>query len=90
MAEKEPPGTTVVIHGGNYGPSSQQVVCPNCHNRVYTVVKAEVSRRTHIIVILLCVFLCWPCALIPYCIDSCKNKNHYCPSCGSYLGTYYN
>nr|CAD7205195.1 unnamed protein product [Timema douglasi] len=29
---------------------------------------------------------CCPCALIPYCTDSCKNINHYCPSCEGIFG----
>lgn len=30
----------------------------------------------------------WPCAWIPYVMDSCKNANHYCPNCGAFIGTY--
>jgi hypothetical protein len=33
-------------------------------------------------------YRCCPCGLIPYCTDSCKSANHYCPSCGTFLGTY--
>ncbi|GJQ79519.1 hypothetical protein Trydic_g16368 [Trypoxylus dichotomus] len=85
------PGATVVIgQPVNYGPSGQQTTCPHCHNQIRTEVRAETSRKTHIVAILLCVFLCWPCVCVPYCMDSCKNKNHYCPSCSAYLGTYTN
>lgn len=31
-----------------------------------------------------------PCALIPYCVESCQNGNHYCPNCGKFMGTYTN
>lgn len=34
------------------------------------------------------VFRCWPCAFVPYCMDSCQNMDHYCPNCNAYLGTY--
>lgn len=33
-------------------------------------------------------FSCWPFAWVPYVVDSCKNANHYCPSCGAYIGKY--
>lgn len=39
---------------------------------------------------LVSIFSCWPCAWIPYVMDSCKNGNHYCPSCNTYIGTYKN
>lgn len=29
-----------------------------------------------------------PCAVLPYCCTGCQNCNHYCPSCGTFLGTY--
>lgn len=29
-----------------------------------------------------------PCAILPYCMTSCQNGNHYCPNCGSFIGTY--
>lgn len=29
-----------------------------------------------------------PCAIMPYCMTSCQNGNHYCPNCGSFVGTY--
>ncbi|VVD01428.1 unnamed protein product [Leptidea sinapis] len=28
------------------------------------------------------------CCCIPYCSDSAKNSDHYCPNCSRYLGTY--
>lgn len=31
---------------------------------------------------------CYLCCCIPYCMDSCQNGNHYCPNCGTFIGTY--
>ncbi|CAH8575370.1 unnamed protein product [Schistosoma turkestanicum] len=28
------------------------------------------------------------CCLIPFCCDSCKDADHYCPVCNHYLGLY--
>lgn len=33
-------------------------------------------------------FSCFPCCLLPYCIAGCNDTNHYCPSCGHFVGTY--
>lgn len=30
----------------------------------------------------------WPCFWLPYAMDTCKNKNHYCPACNTFIGTY--
>ncbi|KAF2897088.1 hypothetical protein ILUMI_09088 [Ignelater luminosus] len=70
-----------------FGPNPQRVTCPSCRSSITTRVEAESSTRTHIIAALLCLV---SCCCLPYLIDSCKNKNHYCPSCGAYLGAYTN
>ncbi|KAG6448058.1 hypothetical protein O3G_MSEX005316, partial [Manduca sexta] len=70
------------------GPKSTNIVCPSCHATVMTKVEHKSTTKTHIIALFLCLFLCWPCVCVPYCMDSCQNANHYCPNCNSYLGTY--
>ncbi|RZB40666.1 zf-LITAF-like domain containing protein [Asbolus verrucosus] len=75
----------------NYGPVPQPVTCPFCNAKGHSVVKAQASTKTHIIAALLFFFgACCCCCFIPYCVDSCKNKNHFCPQCHAYLGTYQN
>ncbi|KRT82972.1 hypothetical protein AMK59_3187, partial [Oryctes borbonicus] len=73
-----------------FGPRSQAATCPHCRSEILTRVEAETTTRTHIMAILLCAFLCLPCMCLPYCMDSCKSKNHYCPNCSAYLGTHVN
>ncbi|XP_031636269.1 lipopolysaccharide-induced tumor necrosis factor-alpha factor homolog [Contarinia nasturtii] len=70
------------------GPEPSRVTCPSCHASIMTKVQTESSSRTHILALLLCLFLCWPCVCVPYCTDSCQNRNHYCPQCNAYIGTY--
>ncbi|XP_070166770.1 lipopolysaccharide-induced tumor necrosis factor-alpha factor homolog isoform X2 [Polyergus mexicanus] len=70
----------------SFGTESQHVVCPHCHANISTRVETEATMKTHLMALLLCLFVC-PCAPCPYCIDSCQAKKHYCPACGSYLGS---
>ena len=37
---------------------------------------------------LVCVCRCWPCCLIPCCIDSMKKTTHSCPKCNIVLGQF--
>ncbi|KAB0796956.1 hypothetical protein PPYR_11017 [Photinus pyralis] len=70
------------------GPNSQMITCPFCHQLASTRVDVESTTKTHLFALFLCIFLCWPCAPLPYCIDSCKSKNHYCSNCSAFLGAY--
>jgi len=77
-----------VIMAPQVGPDPQMITCPSCRSSVITRIEYEPTTKTHIMAGLLCVFCCWCCVCVPYCVDSCKNGNHYCPSCGAYIGTY--
>ncbi|XP_063240053.1 lipopolysaccharide-induced tumor necrosis factor-alpha factor homolog [Bacillus rossius redtenbacheri] len=92
MHPPPPQQPTVVIVGGGagLGSASTTIQCPSCHATVKTRVEREATTRTHLIALVMCLFVCWPCCLFPYCIDSCKGANHYCPSCGAYVGAYAN
>nr|CAD7434769.1 unnamed protein product [Timema monikensis] len=86
-------GQTIMIVGGatGLGPSPSNIQCPSCHHsmlalRCNTVLHRLLQKHEP----LLSKLRCCPCALIPYCTDSCKNINHYCPSCGAFLGTHQN
>ncbi|KAG8227660.1 hypothetical protein J437_LFUL007856 [Ladona fulva] len=85
-----PIGVTVVstVVAPPLGPDSSRVVCPSCRATVSTRVDQETTTKTHLMCLIMCVFGLWPCCVIPYLMDSCKNTNHYCPSCGAFLGTY--
>ncbi|RZF49105.1 hypothetical protein LSTR_LSTR008391 [Laodelphax striatellus] len=78
-----------VVLEQTFSPFPQRMICPSCHAEVETRVKYRPNTNTHLIALLLC-FLFWPCALYPYCIDTCQDAMHYCSSCGAYLGTYTN
>ncbi|KAG5676618.1 hypothetical protein PVAND_006438 [Polypedilum vanderplanki] len=85
-----PQGTTqvvTVITNAAYGPEPVVIICPSCHQQNQTKLDYESSTKTHLMAFVICL-LCWPCFWMPYAIDSCKDTNHYCSSCGAYLGTY--
>ncbi|XP_038127774.1 cell death-inducing p53-target protein 1 homolog [Cyprinodon tularosa] len=64
------------------------MICPHCRSQVVTVISYKVGCYTWIIVGVLFAFLCWPCCLIPFCCNSCKDVEHSCPQCHNKLYTY--
>ncbi|XP_055319567.1 lipopolysaccharide-induced tumor necrosis factor-alpha factor homolog [Sitodiplosis mosellana] len=71
-----------------FGPDPTAVQCPACGHRVLTRIVYRANIMTHLIAVLCCFLTGFLCCLLPYCIDSCKEAQHYCPACGAYLGTY--
>ncbi|XP_039962512.1 lipopolysaccharide-induced tumor necrosis factor-alpha factor homolog [Bactrocera tryoni] len=68
------------------GPESTQLRCPQCKCTVRTNVKYNSTPKTH----LACTLLAWTCCCccLPYCMNSCRNANHFCPMCDTFIGTY--
>ncbi|XP_067635720.1 lipopolysaccharide-induced tumor necrosis factor-alpha factor homolog [Eurosta solidaginis] len=68
------------------GPQSTQLRCPQCKCVVKTTVRHRSTTKTH----LACLLLTWTgcCCCLPYCMDTCRNANHFCPMCGTFIGTY--
>ncbi|KAJ8925139.1 hypothetical protein NQ315_001321 [Exocentrus adspersus] len=84
--------TVIVTHVAPLalGPQPTSATCPSCHAQIVTTVETEATTKTHLFALLLCLFGCYPCCCIPYCVDSCQSQNHYCPNCRAYLGKYDN
>ncbi|XP_030572352.1 lipopolysaccharide-induced tumor necrosis factor-alpha factor homolog [Drosophila novamexicana] len=90
--QQQPPGSCVLIHTTQpihvpVGRDPTFVRCPTCRNDVVTTIQNTPTGRTHMWALLLCLIGCWPCVCVPYCVDSCKTANHYCPVCNAFIGS---
>ncbi|PVU93469.1 hypothetical protein BB559_003257 [Furculomyces boomerangus] len=61
------------------------IICPNCHQNVVTVIKRKNGGKMALAVIGTAI-VCWPLAWIPLLVKPLKDKKHACPSCGTDLG----
>ena len=73
MATEQVPGDTVTyVQSPSYGHRAVNMICPYCRNSITTNIISENSSLAWIIGGVLCVLCLWPCAIIPFCIDSLK------------------
>lgn len=71
-----------------WGPEPMVVVCPFCRHVTETTIETERSSFAHASAITMFLSGCWPCCVLPYCMESCKNTRHFCPICQQLLGVY--
>ncbi|XP_060655022.1 lipopolysaccharide-induced tumor necrosis factor-alpha factor homolog [Drosophila nasuta] len=89
---QQPTTSCVVIHTTTknqvpVGRDPTFVRCPSCQSDVVTTIQTKPTTRTHAFALGLCFIGCWLCCCIPYCMDSCKSANHYCPVCNAFVGS---
>uniref|UniRef100_T1K2W8 LITAF domain-containing protein n=2 Tax=Tetranychus urticae TaxID=32264 RepID=T1K2W8_TETUR len=80
------PINNVPIHISNeFGPYSQNAVCPHCNQYVVTKTKHVPGLVTWLTCL---VFSYFCCCCLPFCMDSCRNVDHKCPNCKQKIGHY--
>ncbi|XP_022313117.2 lipopolysaccharide-induced tumor necrosis factor-alpha factor homolog isoform X2 [Crassostrea virginica] len=62
--------------------------CPHCQAEIVTATSYETGTFAWIICLVLCFVGCWPCCLIPFCVDGCKDVIHSCANCHQTIGRY--
>ncbi|KAK6184310.1 hypothetical protein SNE40_002022 [Patella caerulea] len=78
----------IVIPTNRWGPDRQTVYCPFCNAHITTYLDYESGALTWLTSGLLCLFGCWPCCPIPFCIPDLQDVKHRCNLCGTTLGIY--
>ncbi|XP_029432092.1 lipopolysaccharide-induced tumor necrosis factor-alpha factor homolog [Rhinatrema bivittatum] len=75
------PATPVVLGSGCLN-TPASTICPSCHCQVITRITHSAGLLAWLICLILILFGCWlGCCLIPFCIESCLDVNHFCPNC---------
>jgi lipopolysaccharide-induced tumor necrosis factor-alpha factor len=82
-----PPGATVVVVDQTmviqrFGLNPSRCTCPHCRADVITRVERMPSASAWLTCTILFIVGCWPCAPIPFCMESMQTAIHSCPSCG--------
>ncbi|BHF67617.1 hypothetical protein SprV_0301064400 [Sparganum proliferum] len=84
-----PAQTIVVTAPQALGHDPAQVFCPGCNSQIVSKVEYEKGTCTWLSCGLIFILggPCF-CCLIPFCIDTCKDAVHTCPTCGRSLGVF--
>ncbi|KAH9490026.1 hypothetical protein Btru_045071 [Bulinus truncatus] len=70
----------------NYDENSVLIICQYCNAVVNTYIRCKPGKLTCAIAAGLCIIGLWPCACLPFCVDSTKDLTHVCPNCDQVVG----
>jgi lipopolysaccharide-induced tumor necrosis factor-alpha factor len=84
------PNNPVIVQPINpafFSDSPMSLTCPNCRANVLTRVDFKNGALPWLICGGLCLLGVWcGCQFIPFCVDSCKDVEHFCPNCNRLIG----
>ncbi|KAM7290325.1 hypothetical protein ISCGN_026970 [Ixodes scapularis] len=83
------PRQCVMTVYSQWGPLPVPVVCPYCKRHVVTTIRSRPGFLTWMLCGSLAALGCvFGCCLFPFCIPSCQDNLHVCPSCNRILGVF--
>ncbi|XP_063284828.1 LITAF domain-containing protein-like isoform X2 [Pelobates fuscus] len=83
-----PVGPTIILQQ-SFHDTPASTTCPSCRQNILTRTVHSIGLLAWLLFGLLLLFGCWlGCCLIPFCLSSCKDVDHYCPNCNHHLYKY--
>ena len=84
-----PSGPMIILTSNVWLRTSQPAVCASCRQQITTLVTYNTCGS--LLPWLTCVLTCcsglWCCCcFVPFCMESCKTAEHFCPQCRRLLG----
>ncbi|XP_069066618.1 LITAF domain-containing protein-like isoform X2 [Pleurodeles waltl] len=77
----------VIVVPAPCGDTPVRTTCPACHQQIVTSTRPTPGLLTWLLFGGFILFGCWlGCCLIPFCVDSLQDVNHFCPNCNHLVG----
>lgn len=81
-----PPVATQLVVPQELSDGPVTLTCFHCQHHVTTRIKSGPSTLTWALCAFMCIFVCWPCCLVPFCCSPLNVTEHYCTNCNTLLG----
>jgi len=85
-----PPVATQLVVPDELSDGPVTLTCYLCQHHMTTKTKTGPSTLSWALCACMCLFVCWPCCLVPFCFSRFNVTEHYCSreECGILLGKY--